>query len=119
MDRSLFFLVLSITCVWLVIDAAVGKGYVNNFLTSIFPFMTKSDESEELTEEEVEEKSNNAPKSAAISGTSEKDIEEKFGNSRVWEYYENNTIPSAPALQAELETLKKQIANYKKTQGGK
>lgn len=118
-------MVLSITCIWLIVDAAVGKGYVNNFLASIFPFMLE-DEKEPLTEEETETKSANAPSSAAISGVknnssdkiTDADIEAKFGGSRVWTYYENNTVPYSPAQQVELDKLREAIAKYR-VNGGK
>lgn len=39
MDKSLFFLTLSCVCIWLIVDAAIGKKYLSNFLSIIFPFM--------------------------------------------------------------------------------
>ena len=39
MDKSLFFLILSMCCIWLVVDNAIGKKYVNTFLGTLFPFM--------------------------------------------------------------------------------
>lgn len=65
MDRSLFFLFLSCLCIWLIIDAAVGKKHLANFLTVIFPFMSGGSSSG-MTTEQVETAKENAPTSGAI-----------------------------------------------------
>ena len=39
MDKSLFFITLAFFCVWLIVDVAVGKDYLGNFLKTLFPFM--------------------------------------------------------------------------------
>ena len=69
MDKSLFFITLSAICVWLVVDVAVGKNYLGNFLSTLFPFMSDSSEPRgAMTVEEVEEAQENAPSSTAIGG---------------------------------------------------
>lgn len=42
MDKSLFFIMLSCVCIWIVVDVAMGKNYLGNFLGTIFPFMNGS-----------------------------------------------------------------------------
>lgn len=42
MDKSLFFMTLSCVCIWIVVDVAMGKNYLGNFLGTIFPFMNGS-----------------------------------------------------------------------------
>lgn len=71
MDKSLFFITLSCICVWLVVDMAIGKNYLGNFLTIIFPFM-ESEPARHMTEEETKEAASNAPTSSAIGGNKEK-----------------------------------------------
>ena len=67
MDKSLFFLTISMVCIWLVVDVAVGKNRLGSFLSTIFPFMEDSGSSNvSMTPEEVEEAKNNAPKSSAM-----------------------------------------------------
>ncbi len=65
MDKSLFFITLSFVCVWLVVDMAIGKNYLGNFLSIIFPFM-ESEPARHMTTEEVKEAEQNAPSSSAI-----------------------------------------------------
>ena len=38
--KGIFFLTICIICVWLIIDAAVGKKYVRRFLHTILPFIS-------------------------------------------------------------------------------
>lgn len=45
MDKSLFFMTLSFVCIWIVVDVAMGKNYLGNFLGTIFPFMNGSSSS--------------------------------------------------------------------------
>ena len=67
MDKSLFFLTISMVCIWLVVDVAVGKNRLGSFLSTIFPFMEDSGSSNvSMTPEEVEEAKENAPKSSAM-----------------------------------------------------
>lgn len=71
MDKSLFFITLSAVCVWLVVDAAVGKKYLSKFLSTIFPFMGEDEDTSSditMTTEEVEEAQENAPASSAMGG---------------------------------------------------
>lgn len=42
MDKSLFFITISLVCVWIVVDMAVGEKYLVNFLETLFPFMKES-----------------------------------------------------------------------------
>ena len=63
-DRSLFFITLSFICIWLVVDMAIGKNYLGNFLSIMFPFMDST--ARNMTEEEVKEAAQNAPSSSAI-----------------------------------------------------
>lgn len=71
MDKSLFFITLSAVCVWLIVDMAVGKDHLGNFLSTLFPFMESSGPSGgiELTEEQEENlpkgNADNAPSSSA------------------------------------------------------
>lgn len=37
MDKSIFFLTLCMCAIWLIVDSAVGKDVVGNFLKSLFP----------------------------------------------------------------------------------
>ena len=39
MDKSLFFITLSMVCVWLVVDTAIGKKHLLSFLSTLFPFI--------------------------------------------------------------------------------
>lgn len=39
MDKSLFFLTLSLVCIWLIVDSAVGDDKLGAFLGTVFPFM--------------------------------------------------------------------------------
>lgn len=39
MDKSLFFITLSMLCVWLVVDTAIGKKHLLSFLSTLFPFI--------------------------------------------------------------------------------
>ena len=65
MDKSLFFITLSCLCIWLVVDVAIGKNYLGNFLGTLFPFMKESD-SVTWNTETVKEAAKNAPSSSAI-----------------------------------------------------
>lgn len=39
MDKSLFFITLSMVCVWLIVDTAIGKKRLISFLSTLFPFI--------------------------------------------------------------------------------
>jgi len=54
-DKSLFFLFLSLLCVWLIIDAAVGSNKLGSFLGTIFPFMASGETAAERPTLEVSE----------------------------------------------------------------
>lgn len=43
MDKSLFFITISLVCVWIVVDMAVGEKYLVNFLETLFPFMKENE----------------------------------------------------------------------------
>ena len=68
MDKSLLFITLACVCVWLIVDSAIGKKYLYNFLGVIFPFMSDGDTAArgEMTTEEVEEAQQTAPSSSAM-----------------------------------------------------
>lgn len=69
MDKSLFFITLSAICVWLVVDAAIGKKYLSRFLSTIFPFMEDGDSSSSsMSTTEVKEAQETAPSSSAMGG---------------------------------------------------
>lgn len=72
MDKSLFFMTLSYLCIWLVVDFAIGKNYLGNFLTILFPFMGKDSSTKTTkTTKQVETAKNNAPTSSAIGSNKE------------------------------------------------
>ena len=66
MDKSLFFLLMSFVCIWLVLDVAVGNDRLGNFLETMFPFMKGTSNSSGMTAQEVEEAKKNAPSSSAM-----------------------------------------------------
>ena len=70
MDKSLFFITLSCVCVWLIVDTAIGKNYLGNFLGILFPFMNDAGESIP-TAEDVKETQEKAPASAAAGSNKE------------------------------------------------
>lgn len=47
-DRSIFFLTLSLICIWLILDSMYGKKYIDNFLKTLFPFYRTTEERKEL-----------------------------------------------------------------------
>ena len=89
MDKSLFFITLAMICVWLIVDVAVGKNYLFNFLGTIFPFM-KDDNSTSMTTEEVEEAAENAPESSAIGSNKKPDTEITENKGKKWYEWGNN-----------------------------
>lgn len=78
MDKSLFFITLSAVCIWLIVDMAVGKDHLGNFLSTLFPFMDSSGSSGsiELNKEQEENmpkgKDDNDPKSSDAGSNNEK-----------------------------------------------
>ena len=64
-DNSIFFLTISLVCVWLIVDYVVGKQYVGKFI-SMLPFMGGT-----LTHEDVLDD---------INGDGKKDGEDIVGN---------------------------------------
>lgn len=71
MDKSLFFITLSCLCVWLIVDCAIGKNYLGNFLTILFPFMGEEKSTKTMTTKEVKEVEKKAPTSSAIGSNKE------------------------------------------------
>ena len=47
-DNSIFFLTISLICVWLVVDYVIGKKYIGKFL-SMLPFLGGDDSETEKT----------------------------------------------------------------------
>ena len=48
-DRSIFFLTLSLICIWLILDSMYGRKYIDNFLKTMFPnFYRTTEERKEL-----------------------------------------------------------------------
>lgn len=39
-EKSLFFLTLALSCIWVVLDNIWGKKYLQTFLSKLFPFMS-------------------------------------------------------------------------------
>lgn len=66
MDRSLFFMTLSFVCIWLLVDMAVGKNYLTNFLSILIPFVESSGSDVSMNETEQKLASENAPSSSAM-----------------------------------------------------
>lgn len=54
-DNSLFFMTLSLLCVWLIVDYVIGKKYLGAFL-SMLPFMNEGESLGETIKENVKEK---------------------------------------------------------------
>lgn len=46
-DNSIFFLTISLVCVWLIVDYVVGKQYIGKFI-SMLPFMGGESESDKI-----------------------------------------------------------------------
>lgn len=67
MDKSLFFITLSMVCVWLVVDTAIGKKHLLSFLSTLFPFID-GPETEAPAKVEAEQK----PAGANLSPDKEK-----------------------------------------------
>lgn len=96
MDKSLFFITLSLVCIWIVVDMAVGEKYLTNFLETLFPFMkdgggnTLSYDTEGLSTGTVEE----APLSSAAGSNNShgKWVTDEDGE-KVW-------VPSESASQS-------------------
>lgn len=108
-DKSLFFLIMSMACIWLILDQAFGAKRLQGFLAMLFPFMSDSSSSgTAMTSEQYEKAVETAPESSAIgSDESPKEKQMKADNATLYDYWKNNKIPYAPALQAQLEAYKK------------
>ena len=71
MDKSLFFITLSMVCVWLVVDTAIGKKHLLSFLSTLFPFIDSPDAG---TQEKVEaEQGKTEQKPAGVNLSPDKD----------------------------------------------
>lgn len=99
MDKQLFFLILSISCIWLIVDQAIGKHYINNFLASLFPFIAKQDTASK-------------PKAPT-----KEQIKSKFGGDPMYPFYDTGTKPIGSAAQKQLDKLTKDIKAYEQTGG--
>lgn len=69
MDKSLFFITLSMVCVWLVVDTAIGKKRLLSFLSTLFPFI---DSPETEAPAKVEAEQGKKPAGANLSPDKEK-----------------------------------------------
>ena len=59
-DKSLFFMTLSLICVWVILDNIYGKKYLDIFLSNVFDFYTTSvTTSKTFNEKGLEEYYNN------------------------------------------------------------
>ena len=72
MDKSLFFITLSMVCVWLVVDTAIGKKRLLSFLSTLFPFID-SPETEASTKVEAEQGKQAEQKPAGANLSPDKD----------------------------------------------
>ena len=74
MDKSLFIITLSMLCVWLVVDTAIGKKRLLSFLSTLFPFIVVP-ETEAPAKEEAEQgkKPEQKPTGANLSPDKDKD----------------------------------------------
>lgn len=51
-DKSMFFLTLSLICVWVILDNVYGQKYLDTFLSNVFDFYNKKD-TEKTTATEI------------------------------------------------------------------
>ena len=73
MDKSLFFITLSMVCVWLVVDTAIGKKRLLSFLSTLFPFIDSPDaESHSKVEAEQGKQTEQKPSVANLSPDKDK-----------------------------------------------
>ena len=73
MDKSLFFITLSMVCVWLVVDTAIGKKHLLSFLSTLFPFIDSPDaESPSKVEAEQGKQAEQKPAGANLSPDKDK-----------------------------------------------
>lgn len=70
-EKGLFFLTLSLTCVWVVLDNIWGKKYLDTFLSNVFDFYMKPVIIPKLGDSDMDEEQ----KQKIID-----DIEEQIGN---------------------------------------
>ena len=107
-DKSLFFLILSMGCIWLILDQALGAKRLQAFLYTVFPFMSTGGTDYTMTVEEVEEAEQNAPSSSVIGSSDNMSAMEKDNPYFYSMYTGKSPVPYAPALQAKyIEWLKK------------
>lgn len=105
MDKGLFFLILSMGCVWLILDQAMGKKRLQGFLQTLFPFMRgTSSGSVEMSHVEQNESAENAPSSSAMGQSGKKTdraAEMEKDNAYFYSIYIGKSpMPYAPAQQA-------------------
>lgn len=93
MDKSLFFITLSAVCVWLIVDLAVGKKYLSNFLGTIFPFMNGGGGTVEYSEDLSTGTVENAPSSSAAGSNNEGKGQEDAPGSQNYNNAVNGTNP--------------------------
>ena len=68
MDKSLFFITLSMVCIWLVVDTAIGKKHLLSFLSTLFPFIDSPEtEASEKVEAEQGKQAEQKPAGANLS----------------------------------------------------
>lgn len=74
MDKSLFFITLSMVCVWLIVDTAIGKKRLISFLSTLFPFIDSPDADTQTTQEPGQQGKQEAekPKGANLSPDKDK-----------------------------------------------
>lgn len=73
MDKSLFFITLSMVCVWLIVDTAIGKKRLISFLSTLFPFIDSPDTGTEQSQEpETGKQETQKPKGANLSPDKDK-----------------------------------------------
>ena len=78
MDKSLFFITLSMVCVWLVVDTAIGKKHLLSFLSTLFPFIDGT-EKEATAKVEAEQGKQAEQKPAGANLSPDKDKAPKMG----------------------------------------
>ena len=73
MDKSLFFITLSMVCVWLGVDTAIGKKHLLSFLSTLFPFIDSPEtEAPAKTETEPGKQAEQKPAGANLSPDKDK-----------------------------------------------
>lgn len=72
MDKSLFFITLSMVCVWLIVDTAIGKKRLISFLSTLFPFIDSPTSSAEQAQETEQAQEAQKPKGANLTPDKDK-----------------------------------------------